>query len=62
MYLQVRLRVEERDACRFLWSNCSQHTPARVYRLTRVFCVGVFSIPHNKCYQCTRETKSRGMR
>ncbi|KRX35697.1 hypothetical protein T05_2544 [Trichinella murrelli] len=31
----VRLRVEERDACRFLWSNCSQYTPARVYRLTQ---------------------------
>ncbi|KRX12430.1 hypothetical protein T07_1185 [Trichinella nelsoni] len=36
MYLQVGLRVEDRDAFRFLWRNCVQDSPVRVYRLTRV--------------------------
>ncbi|KRY25255.1 hypothetical protein T01_12085, partial [Trichinella spiralis] len=27
MYLKVGLRVEDRDALRFLWRNCSQDEP-----------------------------------
>ncbi|KRZ75456.1 hypothetical protein T10_7931 [Trichinella papuae] len=36
MYLQVGLRAEDRDACRFLWRDCMSHAPPRRYRLTRV--------------------------
>ncbi|KRX25736.1 hypothetical protein T07_2378 [Trichinella nelsoni] len=45
MYLQVGLRVEDRDACRFLWRNCSQDEPVRAYRLTRV-CFGLACSPY----------------
>ncbi|KRZ04078.1 hypothetical protein T11_4559 [Trichinella zimbabwensis] len=45
MYLQVALQVEDRDACRFLWRNCVQDSPVRVYRLTRV-CFGLACSPY----------------
>ncbi|KRZ11509.1 hypothetical protein T11_12642 [Trichinella zimbabwensis] len=35
MYLQVGLRAEDRDACRFLWRDCTFDAPPRRYRLTR---------------------------
>ncbi|KRY47859.1 hypothetical protein T03_14133 [Trichinella britovi] len=40
MYLQVGLRIDDRDACRFLWRDCKTDTPPRRYRLTRV-CFGL---------------------
>ncbi|KRZ54886.1 hypothetical protein T02_440 [Trichinella nativa] len=36
MYLQVGLRVEDRDVCRFLWQERDCGPPVKVYRLTRV--------------------------
>ncbi|KRZ48797.1 hypothetical protein T02_13788 [Trichinella nativa] len=47
MYLQVALRVEDRDACVscFLWRNCVQDSPVRVYCLTRV-CFGLACSPY----------------
>ncbi|XP_003369079.1 conserved hypothetical protein [Trichinella spiralis] len=36
MYLQVRLRPEDRDICRFLWQGRDCGAPVKVYRLTRV--------------------------
>ncbi|KRY37299.1 hypothetical protein T01_15973 [Trichinella spiralis] len=45
MYLKVGLRVEDRDACRFLWRNCSQDEPVRAYRLTRM-CFGLACSPY----------------
>ncbi|KRY08261.1 hypothetical protein T12_12309 [Trichinella patagoniensis] len=35
MYLQVRLRPEDRDVCRFLWQERDCGAPVKVYRLTR---------------------------
>ncbi|XP_003370076.1 Pao retrotransposon peptidase superfamily, partial [Trichinella spiralis] len=45
MYLQVRLRIDDRDACRFLWRDCKTDTPPRRYRLTRV-CFGLACSPY----------------
>ncbi|KRX70907.1 hypothetical protein T06_11700 [Trichinella sp. T6] len=47
MYLQVALRVEDRDACVscFLWRNCVQDSPVRVYCLPRV-CFGLACSPY----------------
>ncbi|KRZ65467.1 hypothetical protein T10_12933, partial [Trichinella papuae] len=45
MYLQVARRVEDRDACCFLWRNCLQDAPVRAYRLTRV-CFGSACSPY----------------
>ncbi|KRX12533.1 hypothetical protein T07_11022 [Trichinella nelsoni] len=36
MYLQVGLRLEDRDVCRFLWQERDCGAPVKVYRLTRV--------------------------
>ncbi|KRY26074.1 hypothetical protein T01_5495, partial [Trichinella spiralis] len=36
MYLQVGLRPEDRDVCRFLWQERDCGAPVKVYRLTRV--------------------------
>ncbi|KRZ23332.1 hypothetical protein T4C_8592 [Trichinella pseudospiralis] len=36
MYLQVGLRREDRDVCRFLWQERDCGAPVKVYRLTRV--------------------------
>ncbi|XP_003367447.1 Pao retrotransposon peptidase superfamily, partial [Trichinella spiralis] len=45
MYLQVGLRAEDRDACRFLWRDCRSDAPPRRYRLTRV-CFGLACSPY----------------
>ncbi|KRZ58658.1 hypothetical protein T02_1348 [Trichinella nativa] len=45
MYLQVGLRIDDRDACRFLWRDCKTDTPPRRYRLTRV-CFGLACSPY----------------
>ncbi|XP_003368070.1 zinc knuckle protein, partial [Trichinella spiralis] len=42
MYLQIRVRAEDRDACRFLWRDDEQKI--RKYRLTRV-CFGLTCSP-----------------
>ncbi|KRZ01244.1 hypothetical protein T11_439 [Trichinella zimbabwensis] len=42
MYLQVQIREEDRDACRFLWRDETQRV--RKYRLTRV-CFGLTCSP-----------------
>ncbi|KRY45546.1 hypothetical protein T03_9972 [Trichinella britovi] len=36
MYLQVGLRPEDRDVCRYLWQERDCGAPVKVYRLTRV--------------------------
>ncbi|KRY63146.1 hypothetical protein T4A_7201, partial [Trichinella pseudospiralis] len=36
MYLQIGLRPEDRDVCRFLWQEAGAEAPVKTYRLTRV--------------------------
>ncbi|KRY80857.1 hypothetical protein T4D_4773 [Trichinella pseudospiralis] len=36
MYLQISLRPEDRDVCRFLWQEAGAEAPVKTYRLTRV--------------------------
>ncbi|XP_003370597.1 eukaryotic translation initiation factor 2C 2, partial [Trichinella spiralis] len=45
MYLQVELRVEDCDACRFLWRNCLQDAPVRAYRFI-CMCFGLACFPY----------------
>ncbi|KRZ47836.1 hypothetical protein T02_819, partial [Trichinella nativa] len=45
MYLQVGLRAEDGDVCRFLWRDCRSDAPPRRYRLTRV-CFGLACSPY----------------